>query len=318
MKNADGYIGLQSEVDGGGQFEFRNFELTDLDFQPLFNGRDLTGWIGATAGYTVEDGAIVSRKDSGGNLYTTSEHANFSYRFDFKLSPGGNNGVGIRAPLTGDSAFAAMEIQILDDGNERYRTIAPWQVHGSIYGVVPAKRGFLKPVGEWNHEEIIARGRHVTVILNGHTIVDANLDEAVKDGKTLDGKAHPGLANTQGHIGFLGHGTESSSATCGVKDYPANSSGAAKNACSQRRRMPLLACPALPTQRGIWSLLSKSKSQSTKPTAALAKVTAPHRRSNSNCKRRRVQQSRRRFGSALSPLLAPRACTAIDPFCRRG
>jgi len=206
LENADGYIGLQSEVDGGGQFEFRNIKLTDLGYKSLFNGKDLTGWIGDTAGYEVDNGILASKKDSGGKLFTADEYSDFSFRFDFKLTPGGNNGVGVRAPLGGgDPAYTAMEIQILDDTSDLYKSIAPWQAHGSIYGVVPAKRGHLKPVGEWNHEEIIANGRQVTVILNGVTIVDANLDEASTP-STIDGKPHTGIKRPSGHLGFLGHG----------------------------------------------------------------------------------------------------------------
>ncbi|HEV3137109.1 MAG TPA: DUF1080 domain-containing protein [Pirellulales bacterium] len=218
LENADGYIGLQSEVDGGGQFEFRDIKVTDLDFKQLFNGQDLSGWTGDTKGYSVEGGSLVCRENGGGNLFTTSEHADFSFRFDFKLSSDGNNGVGIRAPLKGDPAYLGMEIQILDDSDDRYRTIQPWQAHGSIYGVAAAKRGFLKPVGEWNREEIIARGRQIAVILNGTTIVDANLDEAAKP-QTLDGKPHPGLARDKGHIGFLGHGARIEFRNMRVKDF---------------------------------------------------------------------------------------------------
>jgi hypothetical protein len=217
LENADGFIGLQSEVDGGGQFEFRNIELTDLDFEPLFNGRDLTGLTGDTRGYTVEDGSLVCPQNGGGNLYTDSEYGDFSFRFDFKLTSGGNNGVGIRAPVKGDAAYVGMEIQILDDSADRYRSIQPWQAHGSIYGIVPAKRGFLKPVGEWNHEEILARGRQITVILNGTVIVDADIDK-VSQPKTVDGKSHPGLANTTGHIGFLGHGARIEFRNMRIKD----------------------------------------------------------------------------------------------------
>ena len=217
LANADGYIGLQSEVDGGGQFEFKNIELTDLDFRPLFNGKDLAGWTGDTTGYQVEDGAIVSPMKGGGRLFTADEYADFSFRFDFKLTPNGNNGVGIRAPLEGDPAYVGMEVQVLDDTAAQYRTIKPWQAHGSIYGVVAAKMGHLKPVGEWNQEEIIANGRHVTVILNGTTIVDADIDEASRNG-TIDGKQHPGLARTQGHIGFLGHGARIEFRNIRIKD----------------------------------------------------------------------------------------------------
>jgi hypothetical protein len=207
IQNTDGYIGLQSEVDGGGQFEFRNFELTDLDYQPLFNGHDLAGWTGDTQGYQVVDDTIVSPTTGGGRLFTADQYSDFSFRFDFKLTPGGNNGVGIRTPMEGNPAYVGMEIQILDNDADVYKDIQPYQAHGSVYGVVPAKRGYLKPVGEWNHEEIIADGRHVTVILNGTTIVDANLDEASKDG-TIDHQDHPGLKREKGHIGFLGHGAK--------------------------------------------------------------------------------------------------------------
>jgi hypothetical protein len=180
-------------------------EEKDAGFKSLFNGKDLDGWVGATKGYNVEDGAITCIPSVGGNLYTAGEYSNFVLRFEFKLTPGANNGLGLRAPLEGDAAYVGMESQILDDTAEAYKGIKPWQHHGSIYGVVPAKTGFLKPVGEWNSEEVTCKGRKVKVVLNGETIVDADLDEASKDG-TIDGSKHPGLERTTGHIGFLGHG----------------------------------------------------------------------------------------------------------------
>ncbi|MDR1779181.1 MAG: DUF1080 domain-containing protein, partial [Tannerella sp.] len=64
----------------------------------------------------------------------------------------------------------------------------------------------MKPVGEWNEEEIMADGNHIKVTLNGVVIVDADLKEATKDG-TVDHREHPGLFNKSGHIGFLGHGS---------------------------------------------------------------------------------------------------------------
>ena len=182
-------------------------------FVDLFNGRDLSGWKygGSVAkpdksgkGYQVENGVIYCTDKDGGMLYTEKEYGDFTFSFDFKLEKNSNNGIAIRAPGTGDPAYAGMEIQILDDSGPEYSGLRPAQYHGSIYDVVPAKRGSLKPVGEWNHEEITAQGRHITVKLNGNTIVDANLDD-VKDDKTL--KKHPGLARAKGHIGFCGHGT---------------------------------------------------------------------------------------------------------------
>jgi HEAT repeat protein len=180
---------------------------TAEDFILLFNGKDLTGWVGDKEGYGAENGRIVVHPDrGGGNLYTDKEYGDFILRFEFMLTPGANNGLGIRAPLKGDAAYVGMEIQILDNTAKEYRDLKPYQYHGSIYGVVPAKRGYLRPVGEWNTEEVIASGRRIKVRLNGTTIVDADIDEASSP-QTMDGRDHPGLKRRKGHIGFLGHGS---------------------------------------------------------------------------------------------------------------
>jgi HEAT repeat protein len=176
-------------------------------FAPLFNGRDLDGWTGDTKGYAAEAGKIVIHPELGsGNLYTVKEYADFVLRFEFKLTPAANNGLGVRAPLEGDAAYEAMELQILEDGSPVYWGLKPYQYHGSIYGVVAARRGALKPIGEWNTEEVTVRGPRVTVVVNGTTIVDADID-AASAGGTVDGNAHPGLSRKFGHIGFLGHGS---------------------------------------------------------------------------------------------------------------
>jgi hypothetical protein len=182
-------------------------------FAPIFNGQSLEGWQGGTDGYEIKDGAIVSQPKGSGNLYTVKEYSDFALRFEFKLTPGANNGIGIRQPLPEagkrtDPAYAGMEIQVLDDTSERYQgKIKDYQHHGSVYGIVPAKPGHLRPVGEWNREEIIAKGKHINVILNGETIVDADLEKASSP-QTVDGKAHPGLMRDSGHICFCGHGAE--------------------------------------------------------------------------------------------------------------
>ena len=176
-------------------------------FRPLFNGRDLDGWTGDTEGYLAENGKLVVHPErQGGNLYTEKEYADFILRFDFRLTPAANNGLGVRAPLEGDAAYAGMEIQILEDGSPRYWDLRSYQYHGSVYGVVPARRGALRPVGEWNSQEVTLRGRRVTVVVNGTTVVDADLDAASAAG-TADGREHPGLKRDRGHIGFLGHGS---------------------------------------------------------------------------------------------------------------
>ena len=193
---------------------------TEPGFQQLFNGKSLEGWTlvgGKGPGYSVKDGILVCPADGGGNLFTEKEYSNFIFRFEFRLTAGANNGVGIRAPLEGDAAYKGMEIQILDNTAPQYAHLRPGQYQGSIYDVVPAKRGFLKPVGEWNQEEIRAEGRHIRVTLNGTIIVDANL-AAITDPEVL--KKHPGLARTSGHIGFLGHGTRVEFRNIRVKELP--------------------------------------------------------------------------------------------------
>ena len=112
-------------------------------------------------------------------------------------------------PTEGDAAYVGMELQILDNDAPIYKNLEPYQYHGSVYGVIPAKRGALKPVGEWNYQEVIAKGNHIKVILNGEVIVDGDIAKASDNGKaTADHKQHPGLLNEKGHIGFLGHGSE--------------------------------------------------------------------------------------------------------------
>lgn len=190
----------------------RPFELSDQEkkegYQILFDGTNLDHWQGNLTDYVVKDGELVIEPKPGsrGNLYTRKEYKDFDFRFEFKLTPGANNGVGIRAPLEGDAAYLGMEIQILDDGADIYKNLEKYQYHGSVYGVIPAKRGYLKPTGEWNYEEIIIRGNKIEVILNGQKIVDGDIKAASKNG-TLDKKPHPGLLNEKGYIGFLGHGS---------------------------------------------------------------------------------------------------------------
>lgn len=182
--------------------------VSERGFTTLFNGENLAGWIGNKQAYKVENGNIVvdpAGGGSGGNLFTEKEYSDFVLRFEFQLTPGANNGLGIHAPLEGDAAYAGKELQILDNTAEKYAKLEPYQYHGSVYGVIPAKKGFQKPVGEWNSQEVIVKGQNIIVNLNGKTILEGNFAEASKNG-TLDHKEHPGLQRTSGHIGFLGHG----------------------------------------------------------------------------------------------------------------
>ncbi|MEZ5040207.1 MAG: DUF1080 domain-containing protein [Saprospiraceae bacterium] len=176
-------------------------------FQLLFNGTNLDGWVGNKQSYQAKDGLIIidPNGEGGGNLFTEKEYSDFIFRFEFQLTPGANNGLGIHSPLEGDAAYMGKELQILDNTAAKYADLHEYQYHGSVYGIIPAKKGFLKPVGEWNQEEVIVQGSKIKVMLNGTAIVDGDFLEASKNG-TMDGKDHPGLQKTKGHIGFLGHG----------------------------------------------------------------------------------------------------------------
>ncbi|HEY2250185.1 MAG TPA: DUF1080 domain-containing protein [Planctomycetaceae bacterium] len=174
-----------------------------LGFQPLFNGTDLAGWTGAVDNYEVRDGAITCKEGKGGELFTKDEYDDFVVRLEFKLPPGGNNGLAIRYPGTGQPYLVAMcELQVLDDGAEMYAKLDPRQYHGSAYGMVPAYRGYLRPTGQWNYQEVTVKGPRIKVELNGSQVLDADLSQ-VKEFK--DNSPHPGKDRTSGHFGFAGH-----------------------------------------------------------------------------------------------------------------
>ena len=178
-------------------------------FKLLFNGKNLDNWIGNKVDYVAEDGLLVVRPREGahGNLFTEKEYSDFIFRFEFQLTPGANNGLGIHAPLDGDAAYVGKELQILDNTAAIYKDLEDYQYHGSVYGIIAAKKGFLKPVGEWNVQEVFVKGDDIKITLNGTVILEGNMKTASKNG-TADHKDHPGLLRNKGYIGFLGHGSE--------------------------------------------------------------------------------------------------------------
>ena len=199
-------------------------ELTDEEkaegFEMLFNGKDMSAWTGNMEAYQPVDGYMYVTASYGttGNLYTKKEYADFVLRFEFCFDRDGvNNGVGIRTPMGVDAAYHGMELQVLHHDSPIYKNLKVHQVHGSVYGIIPAKRIKWGALGEWHTEEIRAKGDHITVIVDGEVILDGNIRKATKghnvapDGGdknpyTVDGRNHPGLFNKKGHIGFLGHG----------------------------------------------------------------------------------------------------------------
>lgn len=210
----EGPIQLQTH---GGEIRWRNIFIREIaseeanktlrgsddGFTPIFNGRDFEGWAGPIDNYEVRDGAIVCKPGKGGTIYTKEEYTNFVVRLEIKLPPGGNNGLAIRYPGQGDTAYVGMcEIQVLDDTAPQYAKLDPRQYHGSAYGMVPAHRGYLRPVGQWNYEEVTVIGSKIKVELNGTVILDCDLSQ-VKE--FMGNNPHPGKDRTYGHFGFAGH-----------------------------------------------------------------------------------------------------------------
>lgn len=175
-------------------------------FKPMFDGKSLAGWQGATDEYEVIDGAIVNKKGKGGNLFTKDEYGDFTAIVEYKLPHGGNNGLAIRYPGTGDPSISGFcEVQILDDTAKQYAKLDPRQYNGSAYGVLPVARGYLRSVGEWNLMQVKVVGSTIQVELNGTRVLDgdvATVKEKMRDAKT----PHTGITNTKGYFGFAGHG----------------------------------------------------------------------------------------------------------------
>lgn len=171
-------------------------ESDEGTFTSLFDGESLSGWIGDTHGYQAENGILscLPGKGKGGNLFSENQYGDFILRFEFRLTPGANNGLALRCPLEGKPHGKGYESQILDNSAERYRNLKDSQYHGSLYKLIAAKRGMLKPVGEWNQQEVQMIGDHVKITLNGVVILED---------KDLSRFRRP----AKGHIGFLGHGS---------------------------------------------------------------------------------------------------------------
>ena len=190
-------------------------------FTPLFNGKNLDGWKlvgGSGPGYIVEGDRIVCPPDGGGNLFTEKEYANFVLRVEFKLSPGGNNGIGLRAPFEGDAAYQGMEIQVLDDPAPQYKDIQPAQHTGSIYGVFPAKQGALKPTGEWNAYEITADGPPYQYQAERHH--GGGRGPGHDEGPARFSSSIRAWPASTGHIGFLGHRSHVEFRNVRIKELP--------------------------------------------------------------------------------------------------
>jgi hypothetical protein len=188
--------------------EARSTEKDKEDgFEPLFNGKDLSGWKaygGKGTNWGAENGLLFTTGSGGGWLLTEKEYGDFELRLEYRWEKaGGNSGVGLRTPLTRDVSTKGIEIQLIDDaGYEKVHNykLKPTQHTGSIYGVVPPSKLPSKGPGQWNTLRIVARGNRITVVLNGETVTDANLEDHKEHVKE-----HPGLLRARGHLGLQSH-----------------------------------------------------------------------------------------------------------------
>lgn len=175
-------------------------------FKSIFNGKDFTGWAGPVENFEVVDSAIRCKTGKGGTPYYNQDLTDFAVRLEFKLPKGGNNGLALRYPGTGNTAYVGMcELQVLDDNYDKVKgKLDPRQVHGSAYGMVGAQRGFQRPIGEWNFQEVTVVGSTLKVELNGFVILEADLSKV--DMATVMAKTpHPGKDRKNGYFGFAGH-----------------------------------------------------------------------------------------------------------------
>ncbi len=214
-----GPIALQTH---GAPIRWRNVQLREIQgseanqilaskggegFAPAWNGKDFDGWAGPLENYEIADGAIVCLKGKGGTIYRNEDLTDFAARLEFRLTKGANNGLAIRYPGTGNTAYVGMcECQVLDDNYETAtgHKIDPRQAHGSAYGMVAAARGYQRPVGEWNFQEVTVKGSTLRVELNGTVILDADLSK-VDPSSFMGNSPHPGRERTNGFFGFAGH-----------------------------------------------------------------------------------------------------------------
>ncbi len=188
-------------------------------FKSIFNGKDFTGWAGPVDNYEVVDGAIRCKTGKGGTPYYNQDLTDFAVRLEFKLPKGGNNGLALRYPGTGNTAYVGMcELQVLDDNYDKVKgKIDPRQVHGSAYGMVGAQRGFQRPIGEWNFQEVTVVGSTLKVELNGFVILETDL--AKVDMATVMAKSpHPGKDRKNGYFGFAGHNDPAEFRNVSLKD----------------------------------------------------------------------------------------------------
>ncbi|HEX5151763.1 MAG TPA: DUF1080 domain-containing protein [Parafilimonas sp.] len=195
---------------------------TEASWTPLFDGSTLTGWhsFGAdsvSGGWGIDSGAIhldASAKTGRGDLVSNDSYDNFDLKYDWKISKAGNSGVLFyvqddKAKYE-DTYKTGPEMQVLDDERHDDRK-KPSHRAGSLYDMIQATPGAVKPAEEWNTAEIVSNNGKLDFYLNGQHVVNTTIFDSAWN-KMVAGskfKEWPAFGTFQsGHIALQDHGND--------------------------------------------------------------------------------------------------------------
>lgn len=148
----------------------------------LFNGKDLTGWtVMGVKGWTVENGYILGKTTVGasnGWLMSEREFADYELELEYKITPGSNSGIFLRAFPEGDvSGKDFREIQLLDDDSPSFATQPAQNRTGSLFGRVAPDPAPKAPADQWHRVRVRLQGQQLQLAINDiavltHTLTD--------------------------------------------------------------------------------------------------------------------------------------------------
>jgi len=140
-------------------------EKDDEGWVKIFDGESLEGWKASekSENWTVEDGAIVGRGERSHLFYVGDEYEDLEFKAEVKLNKGGNSGMYFRTQF-GTGWPTGYEAQVNNSHRDPKRT-------GSLYNFVDVREQ-LVPDNTWWEQHIICRGNHITIKVNGKTVVD--------------------------------------------------------------------------------------------------------------------------------------------------
>jgi hypothetical protein len=184
----------------------------------LFGGDSVKKWRGykeegfPSNSWEVVDGTLrTNPKGKPVDLVTKKTYGDFELELDWKVTPGANSGVMYRVSEDFEEPwYTGPEMQVLDDSKHPDGK-NPKTTAGSLYALIAPKDKELKPVGEWNHVRLVAKGQHVEHWLNGKKILEYDLDSPeLKEliAKSKFGDKPKFAKNPSGHLVLQHHHDE--------------------------------------------------------------------------------------------------------------